>query len=424
MNKFWLTLFLITLFLDPISGSVKADSLTIAVITDLHYLSPELAVEGEALSVFERQTGRNVKDLHEVFDKVLDDLISEEVDILLVTGDITNHGERLSHEGFLEKILPLQESGTQVFVIPGNHDINIQDAKAYRGEFATPADNISKEEFAELYKSMGYDDALMRDDASLSYLYEIDEYTWLLAIDTNRYDEYEKGYLSGGRIKQQTMDWMLDILNDADSKGIRVLGVMHHGLLEHLPYQSTLFPDYLIEEWQKNSEILADAGLEIVFTGHFHSNDITMQTTHSGNTIYDVETASLAQYPFAYRIMKLSDTDLTIETRFVTDVPGNPDLDKVYRRRLETITRNVASSRLQNMGMPFSEVMTEVLTDLIVKLNTAHVSGDEKPDPELMSAVQTFAAFLGNSVVEEDYTFDFPPADNNLVIEFFIPEDN
>ena len=280
MNKFWLTLFLITLFLNPISGSVKADSLTIAVITDLHYLSPELAVEGEALSVFERQTGRNVKDLHEVFDKVLDDLISEEVDILLVTGDITNHGERLSHEGFLEKILPLQESGTQVFVIPGNHDINIQDAKAYRGEFATPADNISKEEFAELYKSMGYDDALMRDDASLSYLYEIDEYTWLLAIDTNRYDEYEKGYLSGGRIKQQTMDWMLDILNDADSKGIRVLGMMHHGLLEHLPYQSTLFPDYLIEEWQKNSEILADAGLEIVFTGHFHSNDITMQTTH------------------------------------------------------------------------------------------------------------------------------------------------
>jgi 3',5'-cyclic AMP phosphodiesterase CpdA len=146
MNKFWLTLFLITLFLNPISGSVKADSLTIAVITDLHYLSPELAFEGEALSVFERQTGRNVKDLHEVFDKVLDDLISEEVDILLVTGDITNHGERLSHEGFLEKILPLQESGTQVFVIPGNHDINIQDAKAYRGEFATPADNISKEE--------------------------------------------------------------------------------------------------------------------------------------------------------------------------------------------------------------------------------------------------------------------------------------
>src|SRR5690554_1069412 len=157
--------------------------------------------------------------------------------------------------------------------------------------------------------------------------------------------------------------------------------MMHHGLLEHLPYPSTLVPDYLIEGWQEHSEILAAPGLEIVFTGHFHSNDITMQTTHSGNTIYDVETASLAQYPFAYRIMKLSDTDLTIETRFVTDVPGNPDLDKVYRRRLETITRNVASSRLQNMGMPFSEVMTEVLTDLIVKLNIAQVSGDEKPDP-------------------------------------------
>lgn len=214
------------------------------------------------------------------------------------------------------------------------------------------------------------------------------------------------------------MKWILNILNEADTKGVRVLGMMHHGLIEHIPYQSTLFPDYLIEEWQKNSDLLADAGLEVVFTGHFHSNDITLRTSTAGNVIYDVETASLAQYPFAYRIMKLIDSDLSIDTRFITSIPGKPNLSEEYSRKLETITGRVARNRLKSLGIPFSEEMMKVLTDLIVKLNISHVKGDEKPDPEVIEAVRAFALFLGNEVDEKDYSFDFPPADNKLIIEF------
>ena len=77
---------------------------------------------------------------------------------------------------------------------------------------------------------------------------------------------------------------------------------MHHGLVEHMLYQSTLMPDYLIDDWKNNAEILADSGLKVIFTGHFHSNDITLLTTHKGNKIYDIETGSLAGYPFPYRL--------------------------------------------------------------------------------------------------------------------------
>lgn len=424
MRRVCLTLFLFPIFFFLIYESVKADSLKIALITDLHYLSPDLAVEGDALTAYEKLTGRNIKDLHEVYDKVLNDLINESVDILLVAGDITNHGEKLSHTGFIERVMPLTESGTRVFVIPGNHDINIPDAKAYTGTKVTPTESVAKDEFVSLYKSFGYDGALRRDEASLSYLSVLNESTWLLAIDTNRYDEYDKGYTSGGRIKPQTMEWILDILKEADSKGVRVLGMMHHGLLEHMLYQNTFFPDYLIENWQENAGLLAEAGLEVVFTGHFHSNDITSYTTTSGKTVYDVETASLAQFPFAYRIMKLSDNDLSIDTRFVTATPGNPDLEKEYLRKLETITRRVADSRLKNLGIPLSGEMKEVVADLIVKLNIAHVRGDEKQDPEVIAAVKAFASYLGNEAEEEDYSFDFPPEDNKLVIKFSSPEDN
>lgn len=419
MKRLCLTLFLFPLYLLLIYGSVKSDTLTIAVITDLHYLSPKLAIEGDALTAYERLTGRNRKDLDEVLDKTLNNLIDEEIDILLITGDITNHGERLSHIDFIEKILPLKESGTRIFVTPGNHDINIPDAKAYTGNEAIPTENINKEEFAELYKLFGYNEAFKRNDHSLSYLSELNENIWLLSIDTNLYEEYDAdGYLSKGRIKPQTLEWILEILKEADDKGIRVLGMMHHGLIEHIPYQSTFFPDYLIEDWEKTADLLANVGLEIVFTGHFHSNDITLRTSSEGNTIYDVETASLAQYPFAYRIMKLSSSDLSIDTRFITYIIGNPSLEEEYRSKLETITRRTAYNRLRNLGMLFSDEMTEVLVDLIVKLNLSHVRGDEKLDQKVMAAIQSFASFLGSDIDEEDYMFDFPPADNKLVIKF------
>jgi predicted MPP superfamily phosphohydrolase len=379
----------------------------IAVITDIHFLDKQLAEEGDALSAYEQATGRNITDLHAVLDAVLDDLHRESPDLLLVTGDITNHGEKQSHLGFIEKLRPLQNRGTRILVIPGNHDINIPDAKAYRGGKAVPAESVSKEEFAELYASFGYSDALNRDGASLSYLAGINESAWLLCFDTNRYAEHTTTSVTGGRILPETMRWALDILDEAKEKGITVLGMMHHGLVEHMPYQAAFFPQYLIDDWEKNAGILADAGLKVVFTGHFHANDITAHTSSAGNVLYDVETASLAQYPFAYRIMELSGEGLSVDTRFVESVPHNPNLAATYRDKLAAITRRTAKNRLQ---------VPDALIDVIVNLNLLHVKGDEKPDRAMKEAIRLFAAEMGSEADPESFQFDLPPEDNRVVI--------
>ncbi|MBK5195184.1 MAG: metallophosphoesterase [Proteiniphilum sp.] len=390
--------------------------LKIAVITDIHFLSPRLAGESEALYAFEKSTGRNVTDQHKVLDKMLGDLVKENPDILLVSGDITNHGERQSHLDFIEKLRPLQKRGTRIFVIPGNHDINIPDAKAYTDVKATPVENISKEEFAKLYRSFGYGDALKKDSASLSYLAAVDEDTWLLCFDSSRYDEYTTGSITGGRIRPQTMEWALSLLQKAKEKGIRVIGMMHHGLVEHMAYQSAFFPDYLVDDWEKNADILADAGLKVIFTGHFHSNDITLRTTPKGNTIYDIETSSLAQYPFAWRMMILDECNLSVDTRFVDKIPGHAAFEEESRQRLEMITRRVAKGKLIAMGMPLPATTMEAFTDVIVKLYMMHVRGDEKPDQEMERAIRMFASLLGDEAEIDEFTFDFPPGDINVVI--------
>ncbi len=425
MNHLWLFLLLISgvvscrncvaqTYTDSNNG--VEDTLKIAVITDVHYLSPQLAEAGKALSDFEEATGRKTNELHEVLHKVLADLGKEAPHILLVSGDLTNHGERQSHLDLIELLRPIQKAGTRIFVIPGNHDVNVPDARAYKGDASSRVEGITSDEFARFYDTFGYDRALRRDSASLSYLAEIGEKTWLLAIDSNRYQEYQTTSVSAGRILPETLAWTLQILREAKEKGITVLGMMHHGLVEHIPNQETFFPDYLVEDWKKLAGRLADAGLGVIFTGHFHANDITLFTSPAGNRIYDVETASLAQYPFAYRIMQLQGKKLSVDTRFVTSIPGNPDLEGESRGRLEALTRRAAKHRLNLSGLPVPEEVSKSLIEMIVQLNLMHVRGDEADNPRLQKSITLFEAMMGTEAETGSFTFDFPPADNQVIL--------
>ena len=411
-------IFLLSFFLYGFSNVVVIDDIKIAVISDVHFLSKRLALPGKALSAYEKSTGRDIEDLHLVFNFVLNDLLKEEIDILLITGDLSNHGEFQSHIDFIEKLKPLKDTGVRIFITPGNHDINIPNSKQYIGDEAISATSVTAHEFEQLYNSFGFGNMLNKDEASLSYVAEINKDTWLLSIDANRYDENINSSITGGRIRNTTMLWALQILQEAQEKGIRVLGMMHHGLVEHMPFQSTFFSDYLIEDWRNKADSLADAGLNIVFTGHFHSNDITLHKSPSGNVLYDIETASLSQYPFAYRIMNLTDSTLSIYTRFVTSTPTNVNLESEYKDKLEALTNKVADNRLNNLGVPIPPNIKDVLREMIVKLYLAHVKGDEVLDSELLEMIKSFASLLGNEVQDEDYTFDFPPEDNKLIIEF------
>ena len=387
--------------------------LKIAVISDTHYLSKKLAKDGAALQDFEAATGRTNKDLHQVLSQALYDIEAYQPDVLLITGDITNHGERESHIDFIEEFKTLVKNGTRIFVIPGNHDVNVPNSKAYIGDKSTPTASISAQEFEQIYAPFGYSEATRRDTASLSYLAEVNDSTWLLGIDSNKYNENTTTTISAGRILPATMSWMLEILEDAKSKNIRVLAMMHHGLVEHMPYQSTFMPDYLIDNWENNAEILADKGLKVIFTGHFHSNDITLFTTPKGNKIYDIETGSLAGYPFPYRLMTLEDNRLNIENFFIDSILGKPNLQEEYRLKSEKIGRRIAQSKINSMALSIPDDLKGALIDLMVKMQVLHMKGDEKMDDEMQQLIEKLNHIIGDPNADfSTFELDFPPADN------------
>lgn len=406
------------LFLTVYIGSVSAQSIKIAVVSDIHFLSSNLVNSGEALSKFEQSTGRDVVVLHEVLDKAFSEIVAEKVDILLIPGDLTNHGERESHKDLVLKLDNLVKQGVRVMVVPGNHDINIPNAKSYIGKSSAPVESISEEEFVSLYSDYGYNKTISRDQSTLSYLAEIDSKTWLLAFDTNLHREYINSSISAGRISTQTMDWALSVLKNAKTKGITVIGMMHHGLVEHLPYQSTFFSDYLIENWEYNSTLLADAGLQVMFTGHFHANDISLYTSPKGNKIYDIETASMASYPFSYRIAELNDKTISLDTHLIDSVASEDDLQNRYRKVFEEKSKSSISSRLKGMKIPLSEDANDAIVDLLTRMSLLHVLGDESIDGDTYKLIERFADVMGDDSFDiSRFTLDFPPSDYTLTIE-------
>ena len=74
----------------------------------------------------------------------------ERPDLLLISGDLTHHGERQSHLDLVTDLLSLEKEGVRVLVVPGNHDINIPNAVAYRGDKSFRLESVTKDEFVAL----------------------------------------------------------------------------------------------------------------------------------------------------------------------------------------------------------------------------------------------------------------------------------
>lgn len=389
-----------------------------AVINDIHFFSEKLAPTDRAKLNYNQHTGRDLNILHEVLDTVIARIATEKPDILLIVGDITNHGERQSHIDFIEKMQPLLNKNIRILVIPGNHDIQVPNSKKYTENEVLATESVSPEELAHLYADFGYASAIKRDTASLSYLVKIDNHTQIICFDTNRYTENTTNSISSGRILPETLRWALEILDDAKKQGITVLGMMHHGLIEHITGQSMFFSAYLIHDWQTNSQILADAGLKAVFTGHFHANDATAYTSPSGNTITDIETGGLAHFPFSYRIGYLYENELVISTYSVDSIATEPNLKQIYRDKLYKNASRLVENRLQNFIADSSPETKKSIVNLIAQMVVLHTEGDENPDEMMLNEIENLSRMLENENTINSFTLDFPTQDNNLIIRW------
>lgn len=391
----------------------------IALITDLHYLSPKLMDGGYAVDNYMQTTGRMIKYTPEVLDSILSHISNEDTNIqcLLISGDLTKDGEHQSHLDLAEKLAKLKSKGIQSYVIPGNHDINMPNAMQYIGNKSLRTESISATDFLEIYNDYGYNNCFSRDTTSLSYatIIQTDAHkreTWLIAIDAARYEEYKTSSISSGRIKPSTEQWVLNILEQAKSKGAQVYGMMHWGLTEHFPMQGELMPNYIVNDWKRIADRFADNGMSLIFTGHSHANDITKHVSPKGNTIHDVETGTLSSYPFTYRIIEDSPSKANIYTYRIESINSNPNLGNESKDILERITYKMIQSRVNRFAPNIDAERKDYLSNLLAKLFLMHAHGDETLFEEYNNIIKQ----LGNEYEITDFNLDLDPMDNDITI--------
>jgi metallophosphoesterase superfamily enzyme len=408
------------------NGTSTLPQMKIAVMSDIHYLDPSLMKNGAATGIaFQMYLNTDPK-LIEFSDPILQEAISEIVaakpDILLIPGDLTKDGEKVGHETMAKLLKQVSDHGIKVFVIPGNHDINNPEAVAYDGDISLPTPSITANEFVNIYSGFGYKNAISRDNNSLSYICQPSNYVWILGIDDSKYYENVPGGLAAvsGVIKEGTMTWIQARLAEAKKKNITVLAMMHHGLVEHYTGQGTIDPGYVTDNWQTNADKLIDAGLKIVFTGHYHANDITMRAK-GNNELFDIETGSLVTPPSPFRMIKMDPYFMNIDTKHITSiaVPFTPGINFVTYSNMflsghaEGIFNYLLPSKY---GVP--EAVAGKIAPYFRNAIMAHYAGDEKMTPEdvvNVAFVNLISSDLGNLL--KTWWTDLPPSDNQYIIK-------
>ncbi len=396
----------------------------IAVMSDLHFLDPTLLTNGAAAgAAFQAYLGPDPKLIEfsgPILQQAISEIVASKPDILLIPGDLTKDGEKVSHETMAILLKQISDQGIKVFVIPGNHDVNNPEAYAYDGNNSLPTPSVSANEFASIYSGFGYNDAISRDDNSLSYICQPFNKVWILGIDDCKY--YMNGSFAtvSGVIKEGTMNWIQDRLAEAKKKNITVLAMMHHGIMEHYAGQQTLDAGYVTDNWEAKADALIDAGLRVMFTGHYHANDIAMRTK-GDNVLFDIETGSLVTPPSPFRIIRMEPNNMYIDTKHVTsiDVPFPPGLDFLtyshmfLSMHMDPIFTYLLSNNY-NVPLPTAAEIAPLFRNAMM----AHYAGDEKITPEEQAKVDLVGLMSSDlGMVLHSLWTDLPPTDNQYIID-------
>jgi UDP-2,3-diacylglucosamine pyrophosphatase LpxH len=422
--------------------SAPSLNVKLAVFSDSHYFAPEYVTKGPAFTNYLAHDRKLLMESDAILCKTIESVKNTDARIVLITGDLTKDGERLSHLQVAAYLKQLKDAGKQVFVVPGNHDINNPHAMKYDGGNIIPVERVTPDQFRRIYHDYGYGDAIAQDPNSLSYVAQPLPGLRIIAIDSCSY----KNNLADGTpttksgLSAKRLDWIKTQLRQAKTRNIMVIGMMHHGLIPHFSLQKLLFSAYVIDNWDTTASEFADLGMKAVFTGHFHAQDIVEKQFIGNHKIYDIETGSLVTYPCPYRIINLANGKMKIRTETIRNInydtrgmPFPQYAANFLAQGIKEMIPQFLGGLLIKQGMPQNEASIAAkqlaettfrspwtVQDVVVDALKSHYVGDEAYDDSRCNIVSTLRTssdirlqLLGR--IAYSLYNDTHPADNNVI---------
>ena len=282
---------------------------SVYLVTDPHYYDSSFKRSGSAYEARSKTDQKCVAETPAIIDAGFAQIAADTgTDIVLIPGDLVYRGEYQSHVGFRDRLYRLKEQGKKIYLITARHDYCEDEQPCeFDGDKMIPVKGMPRAELRDFYKEFGFEEAISEHKESMSYVAQLGEGLRLLALNCDGDCKDFKG------LWENQLQWAMDEIRKAHEDGQYIFAMTHYPLLPFSPVMH-LIGDAKLTNWEETATRLADAGLDLILTGHMHAQAVTEYTTRSGNTITDVQTGCFVGCPCAYRKITFSGNHAEIKS--------------------------------------------------------------------------------------------------------------
>ena len=280
-----------------------------------------------------------------------DQIKGEGAAVLILTGDLVQKGDDDSLYSLAEILHDIESDGTEVLILPGNHDL--------RGEGQEAVN-----QYRDALVDFGFNQAIATDTNSLSYVAEITPTLRVLMLDTiTNPDSLTEGSIDD---PTTTLGWIREQLEQAREDGVRMITASHENILDH----NSSLDNFRIVGAEEVAKLYEEYGVIANVCG-----DIHIQNIREENGLTDIAEQPLSAYPNAYGVIELTEDTFSYHTKKV-DVE---DWAKAQGLSSE-ILLNFTDYSLENFkdamyGMTIYDTEDEELRDYLAEANFAFFTG-------------------------------------------------
>lgn len=330
-----------------------------AVIADPHYYSEKLGNSGLAYTMRANSDQKMLAHSRGVITAALEEIKNSDAEFLLIAGDLTNDGEKVSHEEMRSLLYEFQKV-KPVYVITATHDWccdgnprRFEGIKVYRD-----VETIKPEELRDFYKDFGPEKAVSEyftHQNKSSYIIRTSENVSIFCLDDDQDGQGNSGY------SEEHFNWIKEEIKKAKDRGDFVFGMQHHHMLL-TEFDRVINGKGSVERKEKLCKAFADAGLSVMFTGHSHMQHIRKIETENGNHFYEFNVASICGYPAPIVYCTLTEDGIEAKTKHLEKYTYNNQIftNDHLKAHATFLFENVLNSAKGNRKTEFVTLLTSI----------------------------------------------------------------
>ncbi len=329
------------------------------VISDPHYYSPTLGTTGKAYELRNESDQKVLAQSGAVLRAAFDEMCASDIDFILIAGDVTNDGERVSHEE-LRELLYEYKSKKHIYVITSTHDwCSDKNPRRYDAENVfNDVPCLYMNELPEFYRDFGLSDAIsVYTTVAGNSSFAVRPKPGLTVLCLN--DDYNGE--GGSGFSKEHLEWIREQSENAKIRNDHIIGANHH------PYLLTELDK--IVGGEKNTQYknslackVAEAGLSVVFVGHTHMQHIARLDTPCKRPFYEINVASICGYPAPMVFCTVVNDELIIETKHLQRFyyNGHEYMNEHLKNHATNLFVKVVRSASENKANEFAALVASI----------------------------------------------------------------